>query len=88
MKTLLLILGVVAFVYLEPAYSLICASCPSLKCVWTPNVQCEEGFTQCFKKWTGSEGLRTRYERGCAANCSTVTGKEKVMYCATDNCNN
>nr|UMW88253.1 three-finger toxin [Vipera transcaucasiana] len=88
MKTLLLILGVVAFVYLDSGYSLTCASCPSVKCVWTPNVQCTEGSNQCFKKWTGSEGLRTKYERGCAANCSNVTGEERVMYCATDNCNN
>uniref|UniRef100_A0A0A1WCI9 3 Finger toxin B n=1 Tax=Echis coloratus TaxID=64175 RepID=A0A0A1WCI9_ECHCO len=87
MKTLLLMLGVVAFVYLEPGYTLVCKSCPDWKCALTPGVECSNDSTQCYKKLLESGGLFPKYERGCATNCTTVTGKEKVTYCATDNCN-
>nr|BDX52391.1 three finger toxin 2 [Protobothrops flavoviridis] len=85
MKTLLLILGVVAFVYLDSGFSLICNTCnrtvriPLIPC---DPVTCPEGLDQCYANRTGI--LRMKVERGCTTNCTqTLT----LMCCKRDMCN-
>nr|ABZ89718.1 three finger toxin 4 precursor [Sistrurus catenatus edwardsi] len=84
MKTLLLNVGVVAFVYLEPGYSLECHTCKGLLC-FDPK-PCPEGLDQCFKNVTLSLGLIPvlKIEKGCTTNC-TQTWTDKC--CETDKCN-
>ncbi|KAL7985698.1 hypothetical protein Chor_010637 [Crotalus horridus] len=84
MKTLLLILGVVAFVYLEPGYSLRCEACNLPNCDFLPAIPCPKGFNQCYKKWN-EIGLSVQtFERGCTANC---TPNAQTQCCNTNLCN-
>nr|AGI97280.1 3FTx-Aze-1 [Azemiops feae] len=87
MKTLLLILGVVAFVYLDSGYSLICDACSKKFCFLTASEQCAEGVDRCYKKWNGTELFATKFQRGCAANCTTEEVNDNACYCKGDNCN-
>nr|BAN89397.1 three-finger toxin [Protobothrops flavoviridis] len=88
MKTLLLILGVVAFVYLEPGYTRKCCIYPkwTLFCREVQICPADEGM--CFKMWNSTDRLMERtYVRGCAAACPNPVGDEEVYCCVTDNCN-
>ncbi|XP_039187971.1 three-finger toxin 3-like [Crotalus tigris] len=86
MKTLLLILGVVAFVYLEPGYTTNCYTCPTFICREFQKCPPDEGT--CFKRWNSTDKwIGRRYVRGCAAACPNPVGKENVFCCETDNCN-
>nr|ABG27008.1 three finger toxin 4B [Sistrurus catenatus edwardsi] len=84
MKTLLVSVGVVAFVYLDSGYSLECHTCKGLLC-FDPK-PCPEGLDQCFKNVTLSLGLIPvqTFERGCTANC---TPNAQTKCCKTNLCN-
>ncbi|KAK9402881.1 VENOM COMPONENT: three-fingered toxin-08 [Crotalus adamanteus] len=91
MKTLLLILGVVAFVYLEPGYSLECYSCNKTFLMLPPklcmSVVCPEGLDQCYTNKTLLLGLIpvTKIEKGCTTNCTQTLTRR---CCETNKCNN
>ncbi|XP_070812787.1 toxin 3FTx-Lei1-like [Pituophis catenifer annectens] len=77
MKTLLLSLVVVAFVYLEPGYPILCYSCTRLLCNTFKNCSDAEA---CYKTWKGIEVVK-----GCG--CPSPGENEKVTCCAKDKCN-
>nr|A5X2W8.1 RecName: Full=Three-finger toxin 3; Flags: Precursor [Sistrurus catenatus edwardsi]ABG27006.1 three finger toxin 3 [Sistrurus catenatus edwardsi]ABZ89720.1 three finger toxin 3 precursor [Sistrurus catenatus edwardsi] len=88
MKTLLLILGVVAFVYLEPGYTTNCFTCTTWTLSCREFEKCPPDKGTCFKRWNSTGiAIRRRYTRGCAAACPNPVGNEKVFCCVTDNCN-
>nr|ABG27004.1 three finger toxin 1 [Sistrurus catenatus edwardsi]ABZ89716.1 three finger toxin 1 precursor [Sistrurus catenatus edwardsi] len=86
MKTLLVILGVVAFVYLDSGYSLECYSCNMtfsiLPLKLCRSVMCPEGLDQCYINKTLFPVLKI--EKGCTTNC-TQTWTDKC--CETNKCN-
>nr|ABU68474.1 3FTx-Dis1 [Dispholidus typus] len=84
MKTLLLALVVVAFVYLEPGYTIICRSCTGPICRTFKN--CSDAQA-CYQMWTDADVLKLKLVRGCADTCSFPGPGEKRLYCSTDNCN-
>ncbi|XP_015678603.1 three-finger toxin 3 [Protobothrops mucrosquamatus] len=81
MKTLLLMLGVVAFVYLDSGYSLKCEQCNLPNCDFLPDVWCPKGLDQCYKRWNETTKV---FERGCTANCIE---DEQTRCCKTNGCN-
>nr|UMW88069.1 three-finger toxin [Rhabdophis subminiatus] len=85
MKTLLLVVVVVGFVYLDLGYTLLCYSCPKLLCL--DSVKCLDDQTFCYKSWNNSVLSATNFIRGCAETCPPVNAPEGSLCCATDNCN-
>nr|UMW88063.1 three-finger toxin [Psammophis schokari] len=81
MKTLPLVLVVVAFVYLDLAHTLKC--CSRTLCILGDD--CSEGENVCFQRKNGTGPLGV--VRGCATSCPSPIGEEKVSCCSTDNCN-
>uniref|UniRef100_A0A098LYI5 Three finger toxin n=1 Tax=Pantherophis guttatus TaxID=94885 RepID=A0A098LYI5_PANGU len=77
MKTLLLSLVVVAFVYLEPGYPILCYSCTGLLCNTFKN--CSD-VQACYQTWKGIQLVK-----GCG--CPVPGENEKVTCCAKDKCN-
>nr|A7X3M3.1 RecName: Full=Toxin 3FTx-Psa1; Flags: Precursor [Psammophis mossambicus]ABU68469.1 3FTx-Psa1 [Psammophis mossambicus] len=84
MKTLPLVLAVVAFVYLDLAHTLKCRS--GNVCILGDD--CSEGENVCFQRKNGTGVFGMRVVRGCAASCPSPIGGEEVSCCSTDNCNN
>ncbi|XP_070604801.1 toxin 3FTx-Thr5-like [Erythrolamprus reginae] len=79
MKTLLLSLMVVAFVYLDLGNSIICYPCSALVCFSAENCP---NATACYKKVSGGT-----ISRGCTTNCTLPADGEATTYCAKDRCN-
>nr|UMW88049.1 three-finger toxin [Helicops leopardinus] len=77
MKTLLLSLVVVAFVYLDSGYTIQCYLRSTFKIFQNcPNA------TACYKKISGG-----KITRGCAFNCTLPAARETIKYCTEDKCN-
>nr|ABU68473.1 3FTx-Lio3 [Erythrolamprus poecilogyrus] len=76
MKTLLLSLMVVAFVYLDFGQSLIC--CKGPLCFSSEN--CPDAKA-CYKQVSGGE---TSW--GCTTNCTLPEPGETITYCTKDRC--
>nr|UMW88051.1 three-finger toxin [Helicops leopardinus] len=82
MKTLLLSLLVVAFVYLDLGYTISCYTCSGLVCDTFENCP---NAKACFKKTSRPFG--GKITRGCAFNCTLPAARETIKYCAEDKCN-
>ncbi|XP_058030383.1 toxin 3FTx-Dis4-like [Ahaetulla prasina] len=85
MKTQLLALVVVAFVFLDSGYTLICHSCTEPPCV--RHEQCSEGQNLCFEKSYQGDMFGLRTVKGCTDTCADPGENEKVTYCKSDKCN-
>uniref|UniRef100_A0A182C5Y1 Three finger toxins n=1 Tax=Phalotris mertensi TaxID=1260334 RepID=A0A182C5Y1_9SAUR len=85
MKTLLLSLVVVAFVYLDSSYSIICYMHPRPKLLST--VQNCPHAKACYTNKSGLLGLNI-ISKGCATNCTFPAAGEKIELCTEDYCNN
>ncbi|KAL7985699.1 hypothetical protein Chor_010638 [Crotalus horridus] len=86
MKTLLLTLMVVAFMYLDSGYTLRCRSCIGLRCDVFKN--CAKGQNVCYVRVDYSDIPNLRITRGCAAMCRTTWDADEYIFCCiTDNCN-
>nr|BDX52392.1 three finger toxin 3 [Protobothrops flavoviridis] len=79
MKTHLLALVMVAFLYLEPGYTLRCHSCVGYVC--KEFEFCKPEQKQCIYLIN-----RKKYS-GCSRNCPSAGANELVKCCATDRCN-
>ncbi|XP_070605399.1 toxin 3FTx-Psa1-like [Erythrolamprus reginae] len=82
MKTLLLSLVVVAFVYLDSGRTIKCYTCNAPICIASEN--CTDA-TACYVKRSGILGLNV--VKGCANNCTFPESGETIKYCVGDNCN-
>nr|UMW88056.1 three-finger toxin [Heterodon nasicus] len=82
MKTLLLSLVVVAFVYLDSGHTYECHSCEGSLCYNPQNCLDAMG---CYKKTYDLFGLKV--VKGCATNCTFLEGDEKILLCGKDRCN-
>uniref|UniRef100_A0A098M253 Three-finger toxin n=1 Tax=Hypsiglena sp. JMG-2014 TaxID=1550645 RepID=A0A098M253_9SAUR len=81
MKTLLLSLVVVAFVYLDSGHTMKC--CNNMFCIIP--VDCpDEGA--CYKKTSGGL-LNLEVDMGCAANCTLPEAGATMKYCSGYKCN-
>uniref|UniRef100_A0A182C5S7 Three finger toxins n=1 Tax=Phalotris mertensi TaxID=1260334 RepID=A0A182C5S7_9SAUR len=78
MKTLLLSLVVVAFVYLDSGHTITC--CSRLVCF--SSEYCPDA-TACYKKMSGLNVIG----KGCAINCTFPAAGEKIEFCTEDYCN-
>nr|ANN23934.1 three finger toxin 1 [Ahaetulla prasina] len=85
MKTLLLALVVVAFVFLDSGYTLICQSCDEQGC--PRDEHCSEEQNLCFERWNKNDMFGTNIVRGCTDTYAAPGENEKVTYCAFDRCN-
>nr|UMW88047.1 three-finger toxin [Helicops leopardinus] len=79
MKTLLLSLMVVAFLYLDSGYTIFCYKCSGKLCNTFENCP---NATACSKTTSGGEVVKA-----CAPNCIFPASGEKIEYCAKDKCN-
>uniref|UniRef100_A0A481MQM5 Three-finger toxin 00 n=1 Tax=Boiga cynodon TaxID=39278 RepID=A0A481MQM5_9SAUR len=84
MKTLLLALVVVAFVCLEPGYTIRCHSCTGRLCTTFQN--CPDAQA-CSQMWNDSDMLKMNVVKGCADNCTFPAPGQQLQLCAKDNCN-
>nr|UMW88048.1 three-finger toxin [Helicops leopardinus] len=82
MKTLLLSLMVVAFLYLDSGYTITCYSCSRPICMTFQ--KCPEAEA-CYTKRSGPLGVEV--VKGCTANCTLPASGEKLEYCTEDKCN-
>uniref|UniRef100_A0A646QBR0 Three-finger toxin n=1 Tax=Thelotornis mossambicanus TaxID=1328036 RepID=A0A646QBR0_9SAUR len=85
MKTLLLSLVMVGFVYLVSGQNRTCHSCTGTVCF--KHEQCKEGQNLCFKRKINGDFFEMKTVRGCADTCANPGENERVTYCSTDNCN-
>nr|UMW88064.1 three-finger toxin [Psammophis subtaeniatus] len=83
MKTLPLVLVVVAFVYLDLAHTRSCCSGP----LCFQRKPCPDGENICFRRKNETDLLGMRVVRGCAPDCPAPIGGEEVCCCSKDNCN-
>nr|UMW88046.1 three-finger toxin [Helicops leopardinus] len=79
MKTLLLSLVVVAFVYLDSGHTIICHSCNKKICL--DHEICPDE-PACYIKVSGGE-----VTKGCTTNCTLPAAGEKIKYCTKNRCN-
>nr|A7X6J0.1 RecName: Full=Toxin 3FTx-Dis4; Flags: Precursor [Dispholidus typus]ABU68567.1 3FTx-Dis4 [Dispholidus typus] len=85
MKTLLLSLVMVGFMYLVSGQNRTCRSCTGALCLKIE--QCKEGQNLCFERKITDDFFGMKTVRGCADTCANPGENEKVTYCSTDNCN-
>nr|ABU68475.1 3FTx-Tri1 [Trimorphodon biscutatus] len=85
MKTLLLSLMVVGFVYLVSGDNRICYSCTRRPC-WGLQ-HCAEGQNLCYEKKFKDDPFGMKTVKGCTDNCTIPGQNEKVTCCSYDKCN-
>nr|UMW88050.1 three-finger toxin [Helicops leopardinus] len=82
MKTLLLSLVMVAFMYLDSGHTIKCRSYNEFFSFDSENCP---NATACYTKRSGLWGLIV--VKGCATNCIFPAPGETIQYCVGDKCN-
>nr|QSI83919.1 three-finger toxin [Calliophis bivirgatus] len=85
MKSLLLVLVVVGFVYLTSGYTLLCRKCNRTVC--DLNANCAAGENQCYIVQNKNDTTGRSAIQGCTATCPTPKSYQKVKCCSIDYCN-
>ncbi|XP_070604802.1 toxin 3FTx-Dis4-like [Erythrolamprus reginae] len=86
MKTLLLSLVLVAFVYLDSGDAITCNFCDTpLPLLFCNTFEVCPDSSACYRKETGLHWKKV--DRGCATNCTLPAADEKITYCRTNYCN-